>query len=374
MSSRVRRATAGVLIGALATGALVVSTGAGTAQAAPKKTLRSVAWKQDHRFVGVAVADDKLSDEQYAGTVRKEFSSVTPENVMKWETIEPAPGEFNFEPGDRLVDFARKNHQLVYGHVLVWHSQLPAWVQDGDFTAEELSDITENHITEVVSHYKGKVQRWDVLNEVFNEDGTFRETKFYQTLGEDYIADAFRAAHAADPKAKLFINDYNTDGIGPKSDAMYELVKDLLADGVPIHGVGIQSHMILDLYDAESYEANIQRFADLGLEVVITELDIRMEMPATEEKLAAQAEQFRAVTQACVNVDGCTGITVWGLRDNDSWVPGWFEGQGAPLLFNEDYSKKPAYHAMYDAFKTKKKPCWWGWHPGKGWGNYGRAA
>ncbi|KAF4410222.1 MULTISPECIES: endo-1,4-beta-xylanase [Streptomyces] len=325
--------------------------GHGKARHTSWNTLRGAAAASD-RFAGVAVNADKLDDPVYEEIVREQFNSITPENAMKWESVEPERGRYDWAAADRIADYADANGQQLYGHVLVWHSQLPAWLGEGDFDAAELREIMTDHIATEAGRYRGRVDRWDVVNEAFNEDGTFRETVFYDKLGEDYIADAFRAAHKADPEAELYINDYNTDGLGPKSDGMYELVKKLKAEGVPIHGVGFQGHLVLG-QEPDSMRANLQRFADLGVDVVVTELDIRMETPATEQKLRQQAREYKAVTDACLAVDRCDGVTVWGASDADSWIPGWFEGEGAALLYDEEYQRKPAYYATRLAFQIE---------------------
>jgi endo-1,4-beta-xylanase len=301
------------------------------------------------KFVGTAVADGRLSDATYSGIASSEFSSVTAENAMKWDTTEASQGQFNFAAGDRLVDFAAQNDQQVYGHTLVWHSQLPSWVSNGGFGAEQLNQVMTNHISEVAGHYAGQVAYWDVVNEAFNDDGTRRPSVFQTTLGDEWIANAFRAADAADPDAKLCINDYNTDGVNAKSDAMYDLVSSMLDQGVPIDCVGFQSHMVLGQVPGD-YQENLQRFADLGLEVIITELDIRMTTPSDDARLAQQGEEFQGVVEACVNVDGCAGVTAWGFSDADSWVPGVFPGEGAACPYDESYQPKPAFDGMVAGF------------------------
>ncbi|WP_238419290.1 endo-1,4-beta-xylanase [Streptomyces taklimakanensis] len=321
---------------------------AGTGQAA-NPTLREVA-EPTGRFIGTAINDSLLSNGTYSTIASTEFDSVTAENVMKWESVEPQRGQYNWAGGDRLVRFAQQNDQLVYGHTLVWHSQMPDWLENGSFSNSELRTIMTNHVTTQVGRYRGDVQRWDVVNEAFNEDGSFRQSKFYQQLGSSYIADAFRAARAADPNAKLFINDYNTELDNAKSDGLYRLVSDLLAQGVPIDGVGFQNHLIVGNVNGPAIRQNLQRFADLGLEVVITELDIRMQMPADGSKLQQQARDYRAVADACLAVARCSGITVWGISDRDSWVPDVFQGQGAACPWDDNYRPKPAYDALRDAF------------------------
>jgi endo-1,4-beta-xylanase len=188
-----------------------------------------------------------------------------------------------------------------------------------------------------------------VVNEALNDDGTMRNSFWFSKLGTSYIADAFRAARAADPTAKLYINDYNTDGLGAKSDAMYSLVQSLLAQGVPIDGVGFQAHLAIQFGFPTQMQQNLQRFADLGLDVAITELDVRMQLPADATKLATQATYYRNVTNACLAVTRCVGITTWGYTDKYSWVPSTFPGEGAALLVDENFQVKPAYTAVHDA-------------------------
>ncbi|WP_062205126.1 endo-1,4-beta-xylanase [Streptomyces sp. NBRC 109706] len=353
-----RGAAVAVTVGALLSGVALVSAQAqetpaqqpNAQQPSPAaETLREAAAAQN-MFVGTAIADHRLSDSTYNAIASTEFSSVTAENVMKWESIQPNRGQFNFAGPDRLIDFANANDQQVWGHTLVWHSQLPSWVQNGNFSAQELDQVVQEHINGVAGRYAGDIAYWDVVNEAFNEDGSLRQSVFLNTLGEDYIADAFRYADAADPSAKLCINDYNTEHGNAKSDAMYQLVSDLLQQGVPIDCVGFQSHLILDNNYPDNIRTNLQRFSDLGLELVITELDIRMNTPSDPEKLQRQAEQYRDVVAACVAVSGCTGVTIWGFGDADSWVPDTFPGEGAALPWDENYQPKPAYNGILQGF------------------------
>jgi endo-1,4-beta-xylanase len=243
----------------------------------------------------------------------------------------------------------------VRGHTLVWHSQLPNWVTSGGFNAATLTSIMQNHIANVAGHYVGKVFAWDVVNEAFNDDGTRRASIFQTTIGDSYIATAFRAARAADPTAKLYINDFNTDGINAKSTAIFNLVRSLQQQGVPIDGVGIQAHLILGQVPS-TMQQNIQRFADLGLDVAITELDIRMNVPASSAMLQQQANDYRSVMNACLAVTRCVGVTTWGVGDPDSWIPGVFSGQGAALLFDNNYQPKPAYNSVATALGGATPP------------------
>lgn len=195
------------------------------------------------------------------------------------------------------------------------------------------------------NHFRGRCYEWDVVNEVIEENGSMRNTIFSRALNTTFIATAFRIHRAADPSAKLFINDYNIEGFNAKSNATYDLVRSLLSQGVPIDGVGFQGHFIVGQVPSD-FAANMQRFAALGLDVSITELDIRMTLPATAANLQQQALDYQNAFRACFQVLRCTGVTVWGVTDLYSWVPSTFPGQGAALLFDEDYNAKPAYYAV----------------------------
>lgn len=299
------------------------------------------------KYFGDAVDNNEITDSAYRPHIAAEFSQLTPGNAMKWDATEPNPGQFSYSRGDAIVDLAVQNGQTVRGHTLVWHSQTPGWVQNLD--AASLRTALQNHISNVVTHYRGDLYAWDVVNEPLNEDGTLRNSFWLQKLGSGYIAEAFRAARAADPDVKLYINDYNTDGMGAKSNGMYNLVQSLLADGVPIDGVGFQAHLAIQYGFPSQMQQNLQRFADLGLDVAVTELDVRMQLPADSTKLATQATYYRNVTNACLAVARCAGITTWGYTDKYSWVPNTFPGEGAALLVDENFQVKPAYTAVHDA-------------------------
>jgi endo-1,4-beta-xylanase len=270
---------------------------------------------------------------------------------MKWYATEPEQGVFDWTNGDEIVNLARANHQKVRGHTLVWHSQLPDWITSREWTAGELRPVLKKHIQTEVRHYRGKVFAWDVVNEAFNEDGTYRDTVFYRTLGPGYIADALRWARQADPKVKLYLNDYNIEGTGAKSDAYYNLAKELKAQGVPLDGIGLQTHLALQYGYPTTLEDNLRRFSKLGLDTALTEVDIRMILPATEEKLAQQAQWYADLTDACLAVRRCVGITIWDYTDKYSWIPAFFEGQGAALPWDEQLQPKPAYYAIRAALK-----------------------
>jgi endo-1,4-beta-xylanase len=301
-------------------------------------------------LVGTAVDMNALAnDATYRRLTAREFNTVTPENVMKWETVEPQQGVTDFSQGDALVRFARANHQAVRGHTLVWHSQLPAWLTSGTFTNEQLEAILRRHIFEEAGHFRGRIYAWDVVNEAFNEDGTLRDTIWLRALGPDYIAKAFIWAHQADPHARLYYNDYNLESIGPKSDAALALVRQLRARHVPIDGVGFQGHLGIQYPYPDTFGANLERFAAAGFDVAITEADVRMVLPVTPEKLATQATYFGDMMRSCVAVRRCVSFTLWGFTDKYSWVPGFFDGEGAATPLDEAFQPKPAYFALRDA-------------------------
>lgn len=328
---------------------------------AKKDTLRWVAPKGFH--IGTAVAggghhedqpypDPFTADRPYRAALAREFNSVSPENQMKWEYIHPEADRYNFGAADAIVTFAQRNRQAVRGHTLLWHSQNPAWLEEGDHSPEELRAILREHIMTVVGRYKGKIQQWDVANEIFDDTGALRtqDNIWIRELGPGIVADAFRWAHKADPKAQLFFNDYNVESDNPKSDAYHALIQDLLAQGVPVHGFSAQAHLSIRYGFPGDLEDNLRRFADLGLDTAITELDVRMDLPAsgvpTAEQLTKQAEYYQRTLAACLNVRGCDSFTIWGFTDKYSWVPVFFEGQGAANIMWGDLTRKPAYFAL----------------------------
>ena len=310
------------------------------------KTLRQLGDRANLK-IGVAVGMDALhNDATYRHLAATQFSSVTPENVMKWEVVEPQRGQYDYSQAEELIRFAKKNKQIVRGHTLVWHSQLPTWVTTGTFTSAQFRQIMRQHIRSEMTRFKGDITEWDVVNEAFNEDGTLRDSIWLQKLGPGYIEEAFRYAHQIDPKAKLSYNDYNIEGINAKSNAVYQLMRQLRADGVPVQGVGLQSHFDIQYNYPPDIQANMQRFADLKLNVSVTEADVRMDLPVDPTKLQAQAGAYDALLTSCLLVKRCGNFTFWGISDKYSWIPGVFEGQGAALLWNENYTTKPAYDSV----------------------------
>lgn len=324
---RARKPLALGVAGVLATAGLVAMSGTANAQG----TLGEAA-AQSGRYFGAAVAASHLGESDYTGTLNREFNSATAENEMKWDALEPSEGSFDFSAADQVFDHARGQGMAVRGHTLVWHSQLPGWVQG--LSGEALRSATNNHITTVMQHYQGQIDSWDVVNEAFEENGSRRQSVFQTQLGDGYIEEAFRMAREADPSAKLCYNDYNTDGQNAKSDAVYAMASDFVQRGVPIDCVGFQSHFNSQSPVPGDYQQNLQRFADLGLEVQITELDIE----------GAPADSYSSVVNTCMAISQCAGITVWGVTDKYSW-----RAEQTPLLFDDNYNKKPAYDAVLAA-------------------------
>jgi endo-1,4-beta-xylanase len=298
------------------------------------------------RLIGAALGSARLVEPDYARTAATHFNYATPENEMKWDATEPARNTVTFDRGDAVVGFAAETGMKVKGHTLVWHSQLPPWVAAITDTAE-LRQVMVNHITQVVSHYRGKVVAWDVVNEAWTESGhALRISVFSQYLGAGFIDEAFNAAHAADPDARLYYNDYGADGLGPKSDAIYNMVKGMLTRGVPIHGVGLQMHTeAVDSPPAVDVATNMQRLGALGLDVVISEMDVA----SCTGDLDAQGRRFHDIVAACVAEDGCKAVTVWGVTDRYSWRNGQTCAVPRPLLFDDDYVPKPAHAAVLEA-------------------------
>jgi endo-1,4-beta-xylanase len=339
---RLAAATAVLMTAAAATaGALAV---AGPAAAAGS-TLKAAAEAQG-RYFGTEVTGSMPSNPTIANLAGQQFDMVTPGNEMKWDTTEPSNGSYNFAPGDGIVSFAQAHGMRARGHNLVWQNQLPSWVSN--LPSSQVQSAMENHISTEVSHYKGKIYAWDVVNEPFNGDGSFVNDAFYRALGSGYIADALRTAHAADPNAKLYLNDYSIEGANAKSNAMYNLVSSLKAQGVPIDGVGFESHFILGQVPSDMV-ANMQRFAALGVDVAVTELDDRIQLPASSANLQQQATDYATVVRDCLQVSRCVGVSQWGVGDADSWVPGTFPGWGAATMYDSNYQPKPAYTAALTA-------------------------
>ena len=301
-------------------------------------------------LIGYAAAtnfNNRSDSATYQSVASSEFNFVTPENAMKWDATEPNQGSFNFGNADALVSFAQANTQKIHGHTLVWHSQLPSWVSAAGTSSAALTTVMNNHINGVMNHWPdGTIYAWDVVNEAFNEDGTRRSSPFQNVIGNGFIETAFRTARAADATTKLIYNDYNVETVNSKSTAMYNMVSDFKSRGVPIDGVGLQMHLTSGGLDYNSLATNMARFAALGVEIYITEMDVRLTTPASQTDLNNQATIYANVLAKCRAQPMCKGFQVWGIPDKDSWVMSTFPGTGVPLLFDDNYNAKPAYYSV----------------------------
>lgn len=318
-----------------------------TSAADAADTLRRLA-TENGIHIGAAVDVDVLQkDTLYARLLARQFNLVTPENAMKFEVIHPERDHYDFTEADALVDFAEQHGMQVNGHVLVWDQQLPDWLTKGHFSRDQLKEILHDHIRTVVTHYRGKVVSWDVAAEAVGEDGKPRETFWSRGIGPDYLELAFRWAREADPDVQLRYNDYGGEGMGVKSQGIYDLVAKLVREGAPINGVGLQMHVEPgDAPSTKQVRENMQRLAALGLDSYITEMDVSLTMPSDDKAFKAQAKLYRNMLQACLLVPQCRSFSTWGVTDRYSWIPEFFPGHGDALLFNKDYRPKPAYYSI----------------------------
>ena len=336
---------------------------AGAGEVPGPATLRDLAGRIGLRF-GTALIPQDIETPSYAAIAGSQFSVVTPGNGMKWQIVEPEQGVYDWSQADQLVQFAEANAQLVRGHTLTWHNQLPDWltsgVANGSISASQLRALLHDHIITEVSRYRGRIWQWDVCNEFFTDTNpsTVNPDDFWvSNLGPGIIADAFRWAREADPHALLFYNDYNIggeDGSNAKSDAVYAFVRQLLQDGVPIDGVGNQGHLDTQYgWSPQLLQQDLERYASLGLKVAITEADVRTfvnnpasQVPTDSLALFAQPYEYSEMLKAALAVPQCISFTVWGFTDSDSWVPGVFTGEGYAGIYDVNQSPKAAYYAL----------------------------
>ncbi len=341
--------------------AAIIVLGAGAAisvaqtTAAPATLLAAA--QSSHLTMGTAADSGFLSESLYSSTLASQYGQLEPENEMKFGPIHPDPGTYSYAGPDKLVAFAQAHSMKVRGHNLVWHDQLPDWVSSPKvpWTPAALNHVLADHIANVVGHYKGKVYAWDVVNEPFNNDGTMRSTIWYNSPGIGFagqgtrtIEQALRWAHAADPAAKLFVNEYGAEVINRKSDAVYTMAQDFVKRGVPLSGIGLELHIGADfdrVKTLDSLSRNIQRLAALGLEVQFTELDVRLPNHSAAD-LKWQAHTYSDLLAICLRQPACTAFQTWGFTDAHSWIPEENHGFGWALPFDRQYRKKPAYFAM----------------------------
>lgn len=310
-------------------------------------------------LIGAAVNPADLSDPGYVQALGREFNLIVPENAMKFAETEPAPHQFNFCAGDQIVAYAQGNGMKVRGHNLVWQADLPSWLTNGNYSSADTAGILQEHINTVMGHYKGQLIEWDVVNEAISYSAPYGPQPSYwlNQLGSNYIDMAFQWAHTADPNVKLYYNDTGGEGLGAKSDAVYNLVKGMLSRGVPVNGVGLQMH--LDLNSAPSQadmSSNMARLAALGLEVHITEMDVRLPVDsngnASAAALASQAAIYQSVMSACQAAPNCTAFLTWGISDAYSWIPSTYPGFGAALLLDAKYQPKAAYNSVAGVLRS----------------------
>ncbi len=310
-------------------------------------------------LIGAAADAPYFADANYVQTLGSQYNLIVPENDLKFAETEPAQDQYKFCAADQLLAFANANGMKMRGHNLVWGQSNPTWLLNGNFTADQATTILQNHIYTVVGHYKGQLPDWDVVNEALSNSAPYGldQTSFwYQKLGSGYLDTAFQLSHAADPNAKLFYNDYGGEGLGGKSDAIYNLVQGMISRGVPINGVGLEMHLTLSAPSQADISANMARLGKLGLEVHVSELDVRIPVDASGNasaaNLAAQATIYQNVFNACQANPNCTEFLTWGVTDLHSWIPSTFPGTGAGLLFDQQFKPKPAYTSLSAAVQN----------------------
>jgi endo-1,4-beta-xylanase len=309
--------------------------------------------------------------------IEKHFNSITPENALKWGEIHPEPNRYNFGPSDRYVDFGQSHHMFIIGHNLIWHNQTPDWVFEDDkgqpVDRATLLQRMREHILTVVGRYKGKIKGWDVVNEAVNDDGSLRQSRWMKIIGEDYLVKAYQFAHEADPQAQLYYNDYSMENT-PKGPGVIALLKKLQAAGVPLAAVGMQGHYKMNWPSCQDVGRTIDQFSQLGLKVMITELDVDMLPPPSRSISANVAETFQSSPELNPYTNGLpdsvqqalarryaelfaefvkhrsqiSRVTFWGVTDADSWLNSWpVRGRTSyPLLFGRGCGPKPAFEAV----------------------------
>jgi len=296
---------------------------------------------------GVSVKAGDVLTPDTVKHIKSHYNLIVPEDSMKWVNIHPKKDFWNWSDMDMMVDFAEKNGLKIKGHTFLWQDQNGPYVHSVKNRDEAIAILTEQ-ITGVMTRYKGRVCEYDVANEVFNEDGSMRDTFWYRLIGPDFLDIAFRAAREADPQAKLLLVDYNTEFAGSaKADAMYELVKDMKERGIPIDGVGHQLHCPAEMnFDEEALRENVRRFHALGLFTSFTEVDVRIKMPVDGDDEERQNRIFSTLMNIAITEPGAGSMVLWGITDKTSWIPRAFPGYGSAHLFDKEMRPKPAYHAL----------------------------
>jgi endo-1,4-beta-xylanase len=307
--------------------------------------------------IGTAVSPDGFDhDDLYKQIIAHQFNTVVAEHFMGMDVLQAQQGNFDFVRTDAFLEFAADNHLAVRGPTLIYGKDNPRWLDDGSWTPQQLTQIIQDHVSTVLQHVHGKLFSYDVVNEALheNDDGTvsFEDNIYTRVLGHDstYIRLALAEARSADPDVKLFINEFGAETPGPKFDAMYAMVSGFVHDGVPIDGVGYQLHIKVNAADDPAFldgvRTTMQAYADLGLEVTVTELDVRIETPASDADLAKQAQLFGDLFDVCHAQPACTAFVMWGFTDRYSWIPKFFSGFGEALVLDNRFAFKPAYDEL----------------------------
>lgn len=293
--------------------------------------------------LGAAVeAGHAHEDAAYRSALITRFTSITPENAMKWSVVQPERGEFDFAAADVLIEFARRAGKRVRGHPLVWDVQLPGWLEDGDWSRAELRRVMRDHIRTLVRRYRDDVDEWDVVNEPLADDGSLADNVWLRTLGPGWVAYAFRVARRADPDAKLFLNEIDAELPGPKSRALLRVARRLKRDGEPIDGVGFQNHTTgNDAPGPDRLRELFREVREIGLSVAITEMDVGATVPSV------QARVYREAAEVCAEAPHCTSLTVWGVTDPHSWLG----ADAAALPLDAQGEPKPAFEALVGALR-----------------------
>ncbi|PJJ08564.1 endo-1,4-beta-xylanase [Flavobacterium sp. 1] len=357
-----------ILLGFLFTLGICNSQNTKTAQASLKNN-----FKGDF-YIGTAINASQIEekDTKADALIRKEFNSITAENIMKSMFVHPEKDRYDFAMTDKFVAYGEKNKMFIHGHTLIWHSQLAPWMAKiKDST--EMKAFMKDHISTIVSKYKGRINSWDVVNEALNEDGTLRKSVFLNTLGENYLIDAFKLAAQADPNVDLYYNDYNI--CEPKKrEGVIKLVENIKTHGGKIDGVGIQGHWRLDSPSLEEIEKSILAYSKLGLKVAFTELDVTVlpnpwdlqgadvnqnfegsaEMNPYPKTLPDSiqtklAERYASIFKLFLkHKDKICRVTFWGVHDGQSWLNDWpIKGRtNYPLLFDSNLKPKKAYNSV----------------------------
>lgn len=310
------------------------------------KTFKQAA--KTHGFnSGMAITAGDILDPATVKIIQKDCNILVYEDSMKWVNLRPNKTFWNWSDIDSLVKFANQNKMQVKWHTLFWHQQNSPFVSSS-WTREQALAMMDEHIEKIMTRYKGKISEYDVVNEMFEEDGSMRRNIWYKTIGSDYIEHALIKAHQIDPNAKLFLNEFNNEEKGhPKADAMFNFVKDLKERGIPVDGVGMQLHLDATLnYSEEAVRQNVQRYNDLGVEVSFSEVDVRIPVdnPAAYEK--AQENLYIMLYKMACDMPCITSFITWGVSDKHSWVPFTFTGSGNALLYDKELKPKPVYNAI----------------------------